>query len=170
MSIFSLLGWPALGSGSHGSPRAIAEPVSLDILGVIDVEKPFGHAGILQHIFRPRLQRQRFRLGQVQAARLVLLSVEDRDRNDAGGAGLAHFSGPLDHRHRPETGRSLFRGVSNMSRVLRPRRRGQRQQQRQVSRRIGHHGIISLHCISLWGGTLIHGSERHRSRLRAANR
>src|SRR5271170_965097 len=87
---FGLLGWRR-----HGLPCAIAKPVTVHILCGVDVKKSPGNARILQHIFRSRLQRQWLRLRQVEASRLILFAIEDRDRDDATGLRLPHLAGPL---------------------------------------------------------------------------
>ena len=153
---------------SHRLPCAIAKPITVHILRGVYVKNSLGNACILQHVFRSRLQRQRLRLGQVEPSRLILFTVEDRDRDDAAGFRLPHLARPLQNSDRTHRRRSLL-GVLEPS-VLRPGRHGQRKQQdKRAALETPHRGIISLRALTLFcvaalhlvfWKDLSHGSER----------
>src|ERR1700677_943906 len=97
--------------GCHWLPRTIAKPITVHILCRVYVKNSLGNARILQHIFRSWLQRQRLRLGQVEASRLILFAVEDRDRYDAAGFWLPCFACPFEDGDGAHRGRRFLDGL-----------------------------------------------------------
>ena len=93
----------------------------------IDVEKSPGDARVLEHIFGSRFQSQGFGLGEVKPARLILFPVEDRDGDDAAGAGLSALTSPLQYGHCAYRGRGFLVGIETPG-VLSAGGRGQRKQ------------------------------------------
>jgi hypothetical protein len=83
-------------------PHAIADPGTLDILRGIHIKKALRNAGGLQDVFGSGVERERLRAREIEAARLIVFAIEDSDRNETAGAGMARGPCPLKHGDGPQ--------------------------------------------------------------------